>query len=76
MSEYFGIRAFVGTVQQRSDVGAVGAWWRGREHVRGADEAQGGGALRVSGQRQGDGRALVVGVEAQALPSVAHVCGS
>lgn len=57
--------------RRRSDVGAVGVrWGRGREHVRGAVVAQGGGALRVSSQ------ILVVGVEAQPLASVAHVCGS
>lgn len=60
------------TVQQRSDLGAVGAWW-GRKHVRGTVVTQRGGALRVDGQRQRDGRVLVVGVEAQALPSVTHV---
>lgn len=60
--------------QRRSDVSAVRAWWRGREHVRGAIVAQGSGALRVSGQREGDGWVLIVGVETQPLPSVAHVC--
>lgn len=59
-------------VQQRSDHGAVGAR-RGRKHVRGAVETQRGGALRVGGQREGDGRVLVVGVEAQTLASVTHV---
>lgn len=52
-------------------------WWgRGREHVRGAVVAQGGGALRVRRQRQGGGQVLVVAVETQPLDSVAHVCGS
>lgn len=59
-------------VQQRSDLGAVGAWWGGK-HVCGAVVTQRGGALRVGRQRQGDGRVLVVGVEAQPLPAVAHV---
>ena len=55
-----------------SDLGAVGAWW-GRKHVRGIVVTQRVGALRVARQREGDRRVLVVGVEAQPLPSVAHV---
>lgn len=63
-------------VRRRSDVGAVGVGrGRGREQVRGAVVAQGGGALQVSSQREGDGRVLVVGVEAQPFASVAHLCG-
>lgn len=54
------------TVQQRSDLGAVGAR-RGRKHVRGTVVTQGGGALWA------DGRVLVVGMETQPLPSVTHV---
>lgn len=55
-----------------SDLGAVGAW-RGREHVRGTVVTQRGRALRVGTQRERDRRVLVVGVEAQPLPSVTHV---
>lgn len=59
-------------VQQRSDLGAVGAWW-GREHVRGTVVTQRRRALRVGRQRESDRRVLVVGVETQPLPSVTHV---
>lgn len=59
-------------VQQRSDLGAVRAWW-GREHVRGIVVAQRSGGRRVCGQRQRHGRVLVVGVEAQPLPAITHV---
>lgn len=55
-----------------SDLGAVGTWWR-RKHVRGTVVTQRGRALRVDRQRERDRRVLVVGVEAQTLPSVAHV---
>lgn len=60
---------------QQSDLGAVGAWRRrrGRERVRWAEVAQWRGALWVGGQWEGGGRVLVVGVEPQPLPAVAHV---
>lgn len=54
------------------DVGAVGAR-RWREHVRGIVVAQRRGARRVGRQGEGDGRVLVVRVEAQPLPAVARV---
>lgn len=59
-------------VQQRSDLGAVGTWWR-RKCVRATEVAQRGGALWLGGRRQRDARVLVVGVEAQPLVSVAQV---
>lgn len=59
-------------VQQRSDLGAVGAWW-GREHIRGTVVAQRSRALRVGRQRKSNRWVLVVGVETQPLPPVTHV---
>lgn len=59
-------------VQQRSDLGAVGARW-GRKHVRGTVVIQRGGALRVGRQWKRHRRVLVVGVEAQPFPSVTHI---
>lgn len=61
----------------RSHVGAVGprrgrGRRRGREGVRRSVVAERRGALQVGGQRQGHGRVLVVGVEAQALAAIAH----
>ncbi len=66
------VRMCVFMVQRRSDLGAVGAWW-GRKHVRGTVVTQRGWALLVDRQRKRDRRVLVVGVEAQPLPSVTHV---
>lgn len=66
----------VAVVQQRSDLGAVGAR-RGRKHVRGTVVTQRGGARRVCRQGKRDRPVLVVGVEAQPLPPVTQaVCES
>lgn len=63
-------------MQQRSDLGAVRAR-RGRKHVRGTVVTQRGGALWVPRQGERNRRVLVVGMEAQPLPSVKHlVCES
>lgn len=71
-SKVFYLSVCVVTVQQRSDLGAIGAR-RGRKQVRGTVETQRGGGLRVGGQGERDRRVLVVGMEAKPLPSVAHV---
>lgn len=57
---------------EESNVGAVGSGWRG-ERVRGIVETLRGGALWGAGLRKSHGRVVVVGVEAQPLPSVTHV---
>lgn len=71
-SQVFYFSVCVVTVQQRSDLGAIGAR-RGRKQVRGTVETQRGGGLRVGGQRERGRRVLIVGVEAEPLPSVTHV---
>lgn len=72
VSKVFRVCMCVSMVQQRSDLGAVGAM-RGRKRVRGTVVTQRGRTRQVCTQRKRHRPVLVVGVEAQPLASVTHV---